>query len=431
MSDSSDQSDLSDNDHIKEYNMIENKGITRRDFLKTTGMTVAGMALVPGLVYGGENKVVDPTKKLRIGIVGGGFGTSFQWHEHPNCVVEAVSDLRPERLQLLKDVYKCDKGYESLEKLILDKNIDAVAVFTGAPDHARHDIACLKAGKHVISAVPACMTLEEAEELEEMVRKTGLKYMMAETSYFHQSVISARNWFKEGKFGEIYYTEAEYHHPGLEVLFHENGKPTWRHGLPPMNYPTHCTGYLVGVTKERMTQVTCTGWGDDSEKLKNNQYNNPFWNETAMFTTDKGHSFRVGVYWKAPVGGCERGQWYGTKMSFFDPSENGQGPVIRRPSDIEEKDDAGFVRKLSAFEQYDQPKWWKTSMLPEPLRHESGHDGSHCFITNEFVTALLEDRMPKVSIYEALAMTVPGIVAHKSALEGGKSLKIPCFDRKA
>lgn len=403
--------------------------ISRRDFLKEAGAAVAGLTLMPNTLYA-RGPELSTDKKIRIGVVGGNFGCSFQWHDHPNCVVEAVSDLRPERLQNLKNVYKCSKGYESLEKLILDKDVDAVAVFTGAPDHVKHAVACLKAGKHVISAVPAGMTIEECEELLETVKKTGLTYMMAETSWYHQSVISARKWFSEGKFGEIFYTEAEYHHPGLEVLYFENGKPTWRHGLPPMNYPTHCTAYLVGVTGEQMTTVTCTGWGDDDPKLKGNRYKNPFWNETAFFTTNKGHSFRVGIYWKAPVGGCERGQWFGEKMSFYDPHPNGLGHIIRRPSEVVEKDDAGFERKLAAFEQYQQPEWWKTDMLPEPLRHGSGHDGSHTFLTHEFVDALINERKPAIGIYEALAMTVPGIVAHQSALQGGKTLKIPQYSPK-
>ncbi len=55
-----------------------------------------------------------------------------------------------------------------------------------------------------------------------------------------------------GRFGRIFYTEAEYHHPGLEVLyFDDKGNRTWRYGFPPMHYPTHCTAYLTGVTGER------------------------------------------------------------------------------------------------------------------------------------------------------------------------------------
>ncbi|MCL6520322.1 MAG: Gfo/Idh/MocA family oxidoreductase [Armatimonadetes bacterium] len=367
------------------------------------------------------------SRKVRIGIVGGRFGSTFQFHEHPNCTVEAVSDFNPDQRKVLMETYRCNKSYVTLDEIIKDKDVDAVAIFTPAPFHARHSIAALKAGKHVFCAVPAVMNLEEAEELKETVEKTGLIYMMAETSYYHQSVISARKWYKEGKFGEIFYTEAEYYHPGLDVLFFENGQRTWRYGFPPMHYPTHCTSYLIGVTGERLTSVTCVGWGDDSQVLKDNAYNNPFWNETAFFKTDKGHAFRVAIYWNAPVRGCERGQWCGTKMSFYDPHPNGLGPVIVRFSEEVEKDGKGGVRKLPHLEQYEQEIWWKTDMLPEPLRHPSGHDGSHTFLTHEFIDAIVNERTPAIGINEALAYTVPGIIAHKSALEGGRQLEIPQF----
>jgi len=367
-------------------------------------------------------------KKVRMGIVGGGFGASFYWHEHPDCVVEAVSDLRPERLQNLVNVYKPKKTYPSLEELIKDKDVDAVAVFTGAPDHVRHCIACLEAGKHVICAVPAAMSIKECEQLLAVVEKTGLTYMMGETSYYHQALISAREWWKQGKFGNIFYTEAEYHHPGLEALYTENGKKTWRYGLAPMNYPTHCTAFLVGLTNERLTEVTCVGWGDDSQYLKDNVYKNPFWNETALFKTNKNNAFRVAVFWKGAMRGTERAQWYGDKMSFFEPDPNGLGPLIVRSSEVVETDEAGFKRTRPTFEPYQQKAWFDTDMLPEGVRHGGGHDGAEPFLTDEFIRALVEDRPPSVDIFQALAYTAPGIVAHQSALKGGKQLKIPQFD---
>lgn len=399
--------------------------LSRREFLRVGGAAVVGLASMPLLAGVHQER----TRKIRIGVVGGNFGASFYWHEHPNCIVEAVSDLIPERRQRLMQVYGCNKAHPSLEELVKDKNVEAVAVFTPAPDHVRHTLACLNAGKHVICAVPACMSVEEAEQLLDAVKRTGLTYMMAETSWYHQSVISARKWFCEGKFGNLFYTEAEYHHPGLEELFSdEKGERTWRYGFPPMHYPTHCTGYLVGVTGERMTQVSCVGWGDDSPILKDNSYKNPFWNGTAFFTTDRGNAFRIGVYWKAAVGGCERGQWIGDTMSFYDPHPNGLGSIVRRASEQKETDDAGFVRTLPMLEQHEQTQWWKTEMLPEPLRHPSGHDGSHTFLTHEFIDALVHERRPDIDIYAALAMTVPGIIAHQSALQGGKQMKIPQFD---
>jgi predicted dehydrogenase len=116
-----------------------------------------------------ESLTRKSAKKIRIGVLGGGFGGSFQWHEHPNSIVEAVSDLRPERRDALMRTYGCEKSYESLDELIHDRNVDAVAVFTGAPDHVRHCVAAMRAGKHVMSAVPAATSLEDAALLRDTV----------------------------------------------------------------------------------------------------------------------------------------------------------------------------------------------------------------------------------------------------------------------
>ncbi|MFH1741113.1 MAG: gfo/Idh/MocA family oxidoreductase, partial [bacterium] len=56
-----------------------------------------------------------------------------------------------------------------------------------------------------------------------------------------------------------------------------------------------------------------------------------------------------------------------------------------------------------------------------------GHGGSHGYLCEEFVTAILQDRKPLVDVAMALNMTVSGIVAHKSALNDGELLKIPQY----
>jgi predicted dehydrogenase len=399
--------------------------LTRRNFLKMGSIAVTGLSLSRNQLLAADT--VD--RKIHIGVVGGNFGSHFYWHEHPNCIVEAVSDLRPARRDHLMKTYQCSKSYNSLEELVKDKKVDAVAVFTEGPNHAKHVIEVLKHGKHAICAVPACAGsgVEEAQRLLDAVKESGLTYMMAETSFYQQHTISARQFYQEKKFGEIYYCESEYQHSGLEVLFFENGKPTWRHGFPPMLYPTHCIAHLTGVTGEKLTEVVCHGWGDESDICKKNAYNNnPFWNESAMFRTDHGHAFRVNIWWKGAHRGCERAQWIGSDMSFYAAHPNGLGPVIVRPDhNRTEKDDAGFLRYLPELEPYEQPDWWDTDLLPEPLRHNSGHQGSHTFLTHEFIDALIQNRQPAIDITEALAYTVPGIVAHESALRGGELLKIP------
>ena len=399
--------------------------MNRRKFLKKASVGTATMVLSPKLIFPQRK---DEVKKVRVGIIGGRFGLGFQFHEHPDCIVEAVSDLIPERRDALMKTYHCSKSYESLEALIKDSDIDAVFIATGVPDHAKHVISSLNAGKHVLCAVPAAMNLDECHEILETVKKSGLTYMMAETSVWRQSMITVKKLYNENAFGNLMSYAAQYNHPGLETLYVINGQKTWRYALPPMLYPTHCTSFIVGLTRERLTDVSCIGWGDNDPIVQNNQYNNPFWNESALFKTSNGLSFPVEINWKGALRGSERGEWHGDKMSVVMSHGDMSGSVLVKAGEKIVKDDGGFNVAENIVERLPDTDWWKTDMLPEPLRHASGHDGSHCFITHEFIDSIVNNRTPEVDIYQALAMTVPGIVAHQSALKGGEHLNIPSFD---
>jgi len=384
--------------------------LSRRDFL--CGVTAAAL-LGPAAALAAPEPKSD--RKVRIGVVGGNFGLQWQWRLDPNCIVEAVSDLRADRRQYLQQVYKCDKPYESLEKLVLDPKVEAVAIFTGAPDHARHVLECFKHGKHVISAVPACLTLDEARQMKEAKERTGLAYMMAETSYYRWPTILARQLWKEGRFGGFLYSEVEYYHnhigaekDGLSIV---DGQRTWRYGYPPMLYPTHSTCFHVGVTGERLTSVSCLPWGDDDPALKDNPYGNPWCNQVSLFSTSGPSICRCNVFWRVHSGG-ERAQWLGKKMAMYMAGESGQPFVIREAG---KKD----VREVPDY----------LPLLPEPMRIATGHGNSHGFLTHEFLMSLVENRPPAVDLYEALAMTVPGIVAMESSRKGGERLKVPSFDR--
>ncbi|MEA2062219.1 MAG: Gfo/Idh/MocA family oxidoreductase [Gemmatimonadota bacterium] len=407
---------------------LESKTISRRRFISGVPVAAAALAAAPSVIAqsksGGSRK---SDKLMKIGVVGGGFGTSFQWHEHPNCRVTAVCELRDDRMERLKKKYGCDVCYKDYSRMLKDRNVDAVAVFTPAPVHVAMAVEAMQAGKHVISAVPAGTTEDQCAELLDNVKKTGMLYMMAETSFYRHEIITCRQWAAEKKFGEIFYSEAEYHHDGLEpLMFNQDGSPTWRHGYPPMLYPTHCTGMIVPVTGERLTEVTAVGWGDDHEILRTNQYKNPFWSETAFFKTSGGHCSRVAVFWKVSSGGTERGQFLGSEMSFFMHRPG------RVPAQVARREKGEVIKNMYteskiATEPYEQVNHYE--LLPEPLRHPSGHGGSHTFITHEFVMAVVEKRKPEVDAYEAVAYTIPGIYAHKSALEGGKTYNIPDYGR--
>ena len=111
---------------------------SRRDFLGHRLIDATALAAAASIPAGLAAQT-DGGKQIRIGVVGGGFGTQFYWHEHPNCTVAAVTDLRADRSERLRQTYRCDAAYDSLEEMLRGRdNLDAVAVFSGAPDHFAH-----------------------------------------------------------------------------------------------------------------------------------------------------------------------------------------------------------------------------------------------------------------------------------------------------
>jgi predicted dehydrogenase len=390
---------------------------SRRDLLGAT----AGAGFAP--LLSGQAIGARASKKLRLGVVGGGFGAAFFWHEHPGCVVTAVSDLRPERRHLLRERYRTKNVYEEFHPMLKDPTVDAVAIWTAAPDHAQHCIDALNAGKHVVCAVPAALTLEDCQRLVDTVRRTGLTYMNAETSCFHSATMTARKLREDGAFGNIYYTQGEYlhdlgeFHPGQKpsgLLKDASGKPTWRYGYPIAKYPTHALGPIVFVTGDRMTKVSGLGWKLDNEIYRNNAYHNPFVNVTFFGKTMGGGACRIAIHQYLGAEGdiAERAEYYGTKMLFIEP-RFGQ-PAMRSHEGT----------KLETFALEDH-----SAILPPELRNHTvgGHEGSEVYITNEFVNAMNEGRRPLVDVFEAVAYCAPGICAHESALKDGDWVKVPDF----
>lgn len=397
--------------------MKQDSSLSRRSFVQSVGLGSAGLALAATghaaekVIQGFEKAPVTADvsrnwqpvsdRKLRVGLVGYGvckFATAFGFQNHPNVEVVAVSDIVPDRCADLAKVARCSKTYPSCEELVKDDRIEAVFIATDAPSHARLAIGALERGKHVASAVPAVFgSLEEAEELFKAVKSSGLKYMMFETSYYHAEVHAMREIFRAGGFGKLLHSEGEYYHYMAEPIDSYKG---WRVGLPPQWYPTHSNAYYTGVTGGSFTEVSCLGMPSQLPHLQpaNNPYQNPFGTEIALFRTSEGGMSCMAVSWDSPGHGGEVGRIRGQRGSFYSRYD-------------------GLEKNLPDTQRPPLP----------PAVQPGGHGGSHGYLMNEFVLAILQDRTPLVDIAQALNMTVAGIVAHQSAKKGGEVLKIPQF----
>ncbi len=396
-----------------------NKHTSRRGFLKqvSAGAGAAGLGRV---AFAAEKPIqgFDETetnarkgnewqpvsdRKVRMGIVGYGvcrFGAAFSLQDHPNVEVAAVSDLFPDRCKALAEACRCGKMYPSLEEMVKDDTIEAIFLATDAPSHARHAMLVLEHGKHVASAVPAAFgSLEDADNLYQTVKRTGLKYMMFETSVYRDDCYAMRTLYEAGKFGDLVYSEGEYYHYSETPIDSYKG---WRVGCPPLWYPTHSTAYLVGVSGEHFTEVSCMARPSHLPYLQpqNNPYKNPFGTEIALMRTSGGGMSRMLMSKDTPgyhgEVGRVRGQYGSMRGTKFEGTADISGIELRKPP------------------------------LP-PQVAPGGHGGSHGYLGNEFVMAIIGDRKPLVDIAWSLNMTVCGIVAHESALKNGELLKIPHY----
>ena len=355
--------------------------------------------------------------KVRVGIAGEGvcsFGSAFGYQNHPNAEVVACADVVPENLKRLQERVKAPKAYNSCEEMIrhaAEDRLDAIYIATDAASHVQLAIMGLEHGLHVCSAVPAFLGREQLDFVPKLfaaAKSSGKVYQMNETSAFRESCYAMRTLYEAGKLGEITYTEGEYFHPGsndVTKIVKNRSYNGWRQGLPPQYYPTHSNGFYTCTTHKRFTDVTCRGvpslkW----VYSKGNRYdNNPFGSEYAMFRCEDGSSARMLVSWDVPSYGAEAGRIWGQKGCYVWEKGGYRGWFDEE------------VKKMVLA----RPR------LP-PGMPSGGHGGSHGYLTDDFLRAILvKGHKPCVDVKTALDTTLAGVYAHLSAVRDGESLKIP------
>src|SRR5699024_6733085 len=114
---------------------------------------------------------------------------------------------------------------------LLASDVDAVAIFTQRWTHAPYVKAALEAGKHVYSAVPMATEITDIESIIAEVDRTGLTYMMGETSYYNPATVYMREQIRRGALGRVFYSEGDYVHDmdlGFYAAYQYSGGENWK-----------------------------------------------------------------------------------------------------------------------------------------------------------------------------------------------------------
>lgn len=393
---------------------------------------------------------------IRLGICGTGTFASYfipLFKAHPLVENVVLCDLDANKLNYNCERFGISDRCGSLDELC-DMDVDAIAIFTQHHLHGPQAVKALRAGKHVYSAVPSAISMQEIAELVRTVEATKKIYMVGETSYYSPCAVFCRDKFRKGEFGQIVYAEGEYYHDyyhGMYDVAKNRYGADWeqKFGMPPMFYPTHSVSMAVSVTGAHAVKVSGMGIEDnrpyrfppkskaeEDYRLKNfyartdNYWKNPFSNETILCKMSDGSVARFNEFRRVGHVGCVGMSIYGTDASY-EQQTTASGNCYERRQDIwmtKELNERFDISDLLACPSGKMSKVHNVARLPKEFQGlPNEHSGSHQFLVDDFVKACASGALPPNNVWEAARYLIPGLIGHESAMKGGVLMDVPDF----
>lgn len=204
-------------------------GQSRRNFIKTGALGVAGFTIVPRHVLG--RGFLAPSDTLYIAAVGAG--------GQANTDVGAFDRSGKAKIAFLCDVdfqraadnikkFPSAKKYVDWRELFdkESKNFDAVSVTTPDHTHAVVGSAAMSLGKHIWIQKPLAHDVFEVRHLTEMAKKYKVVSQMGNQGSSNDSVRSMREWYDAGLIGDVH------------TVYCWTNRPVWPQGIA---WPTKST----------------------------------------------------------------------------------------------------------------------------------------------------------------------------------------------
>ena len=153
---------------------------------------------------------------IRVAIIGSG-GISgahgrglLEYKDRIQCV--ALCDISEANLKTRSEQLGGVKAWYNDWKVMLKEmgpQLDAVLICLPHHLHAAAILDAAAAHKHILCEKPMCISLTEADQILEVVRKSGITYMSAHNQLFMASVQEARNLIDQGEIGTIYWIRSQ------------------------------------------------------------------------------------------------------------------------------------------------------------------------------------------------------------------------------
>ena len=365
-------------------------------------------------------------KKIRIGVFGAGRGMDIaQNFMLLNAEIVALCDNHKERREAaMKRLNDSVKAYENFDDFI-NHPMDAMIVANNFYQHAAFVIKCFEKNIHVFCECISNGTMGEGVALARAFKNSKSIFMLAENYPQMLPNLEMKRVMDSGSLGKFLYAEGEYNHPTnpWDTAFTKRYRfypEHWRHFCPSTYYITHSLGPVMRISGATPKKVTAFEIFDPPEdNVPSAAYSV---DAAANITTfnDDGSVFRITA--------CSR--FGGHHNAYRICGSKGQIENLR-----------GMGQQIMLrYNEWDKPEGQDATQLYTPswndkdeeLIKKSGHGGSDFVTARMFLNCLKENKQAPhpFDFYSALAMSSVAILAHRSALEGGKPYDIPDFTKE-
>ena len=447
--------------------------LNRRSFLQQTALAGAALALstddaaakMPDL----QSKIRNPHSPLRNKINLGFIGTGLRGQGHvelallrDDCEVVAIADPDPRMIaDCLKLFEKSGKkkpvvynqGNYDYQRLLADKNVDAVVIASPWEWHTQQCVAAMKAGKYVGAEVGGGFSLDECWQLVNTHEETGAHLMFLENVCYRRDVMAVLQMVREGLFGELMHLEGGYQHDLRGVKFNDGVSPynagvefgekgfseaKWRtkHSVHRNGdlYPTHGVGPVAMMANinrgNRFLYLTSTA--SKARGLHDYIVNHPKGGPdhpnaavrfnlgdvvTSILKTSNGETVLLSHDTGLPRPYSLGFRVQGTKGIWMD---------VNKSLLLDGKTKAhAWEEAQSWLDRYDHPLWRRYGNDAKT----AGHGGMDVFVFHHFVECAKQNIAPQIDVYDAATWLAITPLSEASIATGSSPQAFPDFTR--
>ncbi|MES2374280.1 MAG: Gfo/Idh/MocA family oxidoreductase [Bacteroidota bacterium] len=427
--------------------------MNRKEFVKTTGLAAAALAVLPGSKLFAK-KAADA--KIKIGIIGvgaRGIGHLDLLLTRQDVEVISVCDIDEKRIEAAKnritksgkkmpDFYSADNY--AWKTMLEKKQHDGIVIATPWEWHKDMVIGSIEAGvKYVATEVVLGITLEDHWDVVKAAEKNKAQVMMLENVCYRRDVMAVLNMVRQGLFGELIHLQGGYQHDLREVKFNngvefgEKGysEARWRteHSVHRNGdlYPTHGVGPIanyININRGNRFLSLCSfsskARGLHNHIVKGGGENHP----------NAKVNFKLGDVVTTSIN-CANGETILLQHDTDLPRPYSLGFRVQGTEGLwMDVNQSIYIQQKSAkphqwdnakewLDKYDHPLWARWSKESAG----AGHGGMDFFVIHAFIESIKRKTPTPQDVYDAAAWSAITPLSEKSIELGNETVEFPDF----